>query len=67
MVTSLPDREEKSEEYSDLKHVDADNMPEPEELAELFFQKKYNVSMDADLAELLRKAIEVAQKNEIEH
>lgn len=67
VVTSLPSREEKSGGNVDVKPVDADNMPEPGELADRFFQKKYNVSMDADLAELLRKAIEVAQKNEIEH
>ena len=67
VVTSLPNREEKNEEYVELKPVDADNMPEPEELADRFFQKKFNVSMDADLAELLRKAIETARNNEIEH
>ena len=67
VVTSLPNRKENGGEYVDMRPVDADNMPEPEELADRFFQKKFNVSMDADLAELLRKAIETARNNEIEH
>ena len=48
-----------------MKPVDADNMPEPKDLAEFFFQKKFNVPMEKKLVELLGQAIKAV--NEQDH
>lgn len=60
--TSLAKENKDDEAGTLLKPVDADNMPEPQELADLFFQKKYKVQMGPELMELLGQAIKAVNE-----
>lgn len=62
--TSFYVENKKADDENVMKPVDADNMPEPKDLAEFFFQKKFNVPMDTKLVELLGQAIKAVNEQD---
>lgn len=62
---SMPKDDQNADGEKVMEAVNADNMPEPQDLADFFYQKKYNVPMDPELMELLGQAIKaVKEQNE---
>lgn len=60
--TSLPKEGKNDEGEKVIEAVNADNMPEPQDLADFFYQKKYNVQMDPELVDLLGQAIKAVKE-----
>ncbi len=59
--TSLPKREKGNGRETEELHFDADNMPKPQALADLFYQNRFNLPLDGEMMTMLEQAIREAQ------